>query len=371
VRLLVVSAPLRGHLLPLIPLADALRSAGHDVLIAAGADALNADTRGIEVRDIAPGFRFGRLALRTMLRHPLATRAELAGTAGTRVVGPMFAAANDGFTDAVVALARDWRPDVVVHEPLAPAGALAAATIHAPAVLVENALFDAPQVMAAVVAQMGATLQRHGTESLPAPALVITVRPPSLGGSPAYRPMRPGPGPLAEKGAPEWLLRPGKHPRILVSRSTVEGPGGGNPIPAVLSVARDVAAELVLVRPGPRLERALLPFNVRTVGWVPLPAVLPHATALVHHGGAGSVLTAYAAGVAQLAVPGPGDRKHNAELVLATGGGLAIPASEITADALSRLATDDALAAGARRVQAEIAAMPPPETLVPELVGLA
>ena len=41
-RVLVVSAPLLGHLLPLVPLAAALRAAGHDVRIAAGADALRA-----------------------------------------------------------------------------------------------------------------------------------------------------------------------------------------------------------------------------------------------------------------------------------------------------------------------------------------
>jgi UDP:flavonoid glycosyltransferase YjiC (YdhE family) len=31
-RVLVVSAPLQGHLLPLVPLAFAFRKAGHDVL---------------------------------------------------------------------------------------------------------------------------------------------------------------------------------------------------------------------------------------------------------------------------------------------------------------------------------------------------
>jgi UDP:flavonoid glycosyltransferase YjiC (YdhE family) len=126
----------------------------------------------------------------------------------------------------------------------------------------------------------------------------------------------------------------------------------------------------VLVRPTPRLQRGPLPANVRTVGWVPLPAVLPHATAVVHHGGAGSVLAAAAAGIPQLATPGPGDRTRNAALVAATGSGLAVPARRIDAAALTRLATDDGLAQGARTLAAEIAAMPPPEDLVPDLTAL-
>ncbi|MBM0259845.1 hypothetical protein JNW89_27280, partial [Micromonospora sp. 4G55] len=36
------------------------------------------------MRDVAPGFDLGRIALPIMLRHPLIARRELAGTAGTR-----------------------------------------------------------------------------------------------------------------------------------------------------------------------------------------------------------------------------------------------------------------------------------------------
>jgi UDP:flavonoid glycosyltransferase YjiC (YdhE family) len=368
---LVVSAPLLGHLLPLVPLAAALRSAGHDVLIATGADALRADTAGVQVHDVAPGLRFGRIALLTMLRHPLIARAELTGTAGTAVVGPMFGAVNSRIADAVVKLAADWRPDLVVHEPLAPAGTLAAARAGVPAVLVENALFPGPAVHDAAAAHMGAAMRRHGITALPAPALVVTVRPPSLGGSPEHRPMRPGAGHTPADGGPGWLREPGARPRILVSRSTVDGPAGGDPMPPVVAVAGDVDAEIVLVRPSPQLAGRTLPRNVRVVGWVPLPAVLPHATALVHHGGAGTVLGAFAAGIPQLAVPGPGDRRYNSELVAASGGGLAVPAPEITGVVLTGLVADPVLVVAARKVQDEIAAMPPPAALVAELAGLS
>jgi UDP:flavonoid glycosyltransferase YjiC (YdhE family) len=92
---------------------------------------------------------------------------------------------------------------------------------------------------------------------------------------------------------------------------------------------------------------------------------------IVHHGGAGTVLTALAAGVPQLLTPGPGDRTVNGRLVTRRGAGLALPPDRITAADLERLATDPALARAAREVAAEIAAMPHPDELVGPLVELA
>jgi hypothetical protein len=367
---LIVSAPLLGHLLPMIPLAKALRAAGHSVLIATGEAALKADTGGIDVRDVAPGFRFDQLAGRTMLRHPLIARAELAGTAGTRVAGLLFGAANDRMAGPLVELARQWRPGLVIHEPLAASGAIAAAAAGVPAVLVEIALLDGPQVLAATIERMGETLARHGVGAVPDPALVVTVRPRSLGASPEHRPMRPGPGEVDTADVPEWLCAPAERPRIVVSRSTVAGPPIGDPMPAVVRAARGVDAEIVLVRPSRRLDGRPMPASILAVGWVPLAAVLPHATAVVHHGGAGTVLEAFAAGIPQLAVPGPGDRRHNADVVARRGAGLAVPARSITSDGLTRLVTDKALAAAAAQVAAEIAEMPPPASLVPVLTAL-
>src|SRR5690606_41060405 len=148
-----------------------------------------------------------------------------------------------------VELARDWRPDVAVHEPLSPAAAVAAAVTGTPAVHVEIARFDGRAVAAAVVERMGAALRRHGLTALPEPALTVTVRPPSLGGSAALRPMRPGAP--ATDGAPDWLLRPADRPRILVSRSTVQGPAGGDPMPSVVEIGRAACRESVCLQGVP------------------------------------------------------------------------------------------------------------------------
>ncbi|MGN9767323.1 nucleotide disphospho-sugar-binding domain-containing protein [Micromonospora sp. SD12] len=360
-RVLVVSAPLIGHVAPLLPLAAALRDAGHEVLVATAADGLRAVRPGLASRDVAPGFDFGRIARRVLLRHPLIARAELAGTAGTRGAGLLFGAVNDQLADAVVALAGQWRPDLVVHEPFAVAGALAAATLDVPAVRQENALFDGRELARATLARLGPALRRHGLAELPPPAAAIAVAPPSVLRQHGW-PMRYA----TEAGGelPDWLREPGERPRVLVSRSTLAGPGSAGPMPAVVAVADRVDAEFVLVRPDARLARRRLPGNVRTVDWIPIPAALPASAALVHHGGAGSVLSALIAGVPQLATVGAGDRRHNAELVAARGAGIAARARDITADTLARLVTDTGLRDAARQVGAEIAAMPGPDELV-------
>jgi hypothetical protein len=119
---------------------------------------------GLPVEDVAPDFHFGRIAGRVMPRHPMLTRAELAGRGGTRVVAPLFGAVNGQLADGVSALADRWQPDLVVHEPLAVAGALAAARRAVPAVLLENSLYDGPELVRVTAARLpritAATLDR-------------------------------------------------------------------------------------------------------------------------------------------------------------------------------------------------------------------
>jgi UDP:flavonoid glycosyltransferase YjiC (YdhE family) len=92
----------------------------------------------------------------------------------------------------------------------------------------------------------------------------------------------------------------------------------------VVTAASRAAVEVVLVRPDRRVGRRGLPPNVRTTGWLPFPPVFAAADAVIHHGGAGTLLTALAAGMPQLVVPGAGDRTVNAGLVAARGAGLAV-----------------------------------------------
>jgi UDP:flavonoid glycosyltransferase YjiC (YdhE family) len=358
-RILFVSAPLLGHLNPMVPFIQATQDAGHEVRVATGGDALKGLPDGLASFDIAPGFDFGRIARKIMLRHPLIARAEMNGTGGTRGVALLFGAANDVFTSRAVAAARTFRPDVIVHEPLAVAGAAAAADRGVPAVVHGNSLFDDAELVRVTSAALR-------TETV-TPSLVLTLAPRSVVGEREGILMRPlpysGSGEL-----PDWL-RDGR-PRILVSRSTVAGPGGGGDhMRAVVDAAEGVDVEIVLVRPSEKIKT--LPKNVRTVGRIPLADAIPHATAIIHHGGASTILDALGAGVPQLVVPGPGDRRRNAELIAARGAGLAVPAKKITTADLIALVDDSNLRDAAREVSEEIAGMPSPADRVADVVAVA
>ena len=321
------------------------------------------DVRGLRTADIGGTFSLPRSIVRVAARHPLIAYAELHGVAGHRMVGEIFGRANRALVGPLLELARRERPDLIVYESLSEAGAIVAGRLSIPSVLQENTLWRATDLFRAVVSSAALA----GWQ-IPAPALTIAVTPPSL------RPPPPGailmrPVPFSGGGVvPSWLRAPGRRPRVVVSRSTLDGPNDGDPGPAVIAAAGRVDAEFVLVRPA-RVRR--LPSNVRVVGRVPLSEVLPYAAAFVHHAGAGSVLGGLAAGLPQLVTPGAGDRRHNAEMLAARGAGRSVAAKAITEADLTRLLTDEALRGAAREVAAEIAAMPAPAEVVPALAKLA
>ena len=370
-RVLLVASPMVGHVLPLVPLAGALRDAGHEVVVATAADALApARAAGLDVRDVAPGFDVRRVFLPTALRHPVLAVRSARGDPGTVLVGHLFAPVADRMADRLVVLADEWRPDLVVHEPLAAAGSLVAARRGVPVVLVDMALFDARELRESALARLGPILRRHGVDRVPAVAEVLVTAPPSVTRASRGRPMRHVPV-TGDRPAPEEYTRPGRRPRVIVTRSTVDDPRPDPLMRRVAAAAADADVDVVLVRPDRRTASEHLPPNVTTVDWLPFGTVFPAAGGVVHHGGAGTLLTALAAGVPQLVVPGAGDRTVHARLVAARGAGLAVPAREITAGHLERLVSDPGLARAAREVAAEIAAMPAPREVVGQLTALA
>ncbi|WP_448624049.1 nucleotide disphospho-sugar-binding domain-containing protein [Geodermatophilus sp. URMC 64] len=366
-RVLVVASPLTGHVLPLLPIATALRDAGHEVVVGTTGDGLAVCAGAVPTDDVAPDLRLRPLFLRLMSRHPRLAREEMAGRGGTRVVGLLFAAVGERMVDGVVGLAERFSPDLVLHEPLAVAAAEAAARLRVPSVLVDASLFDAEELLAATTASYA---PRRGADGFPPPVEVLTTAPPSLVGERRGRPMRYVPAGYG-RPFPEELARPGDRPRVLVSRSTVADPRRDRLMSTVVDAAAGTDLDVVLVRPDRWVGKRQLPPNVQMTDWLPFPTVLPAAAGIVHHGGAGTVLTALAAGVPQLVVRGAGDRRVNADLVAARGAGLAADLGDLSPALLERLVTDASLAAAAREVAAEMAAMPHPAELVPVLTGLA
>jgi UDP:flavonoid glycosyltransferase YjiC (YdhE family) len=366
-RVLVVASPLTGHVLPLVPLALAMRDAGAEMVVATAGDGVAACPPELSPVDVAPGLRLGPLFGRLMLRRPLLARREMAGRGGTTAVGLLFGTLGARMAEGVLAAAEQHRPDLVLHESLAPAGVEVAARRGVPSVLVEGNLFDAGVLLAAALATYRPA---RGLGELPPPARVLTSSPPSVVGPRTGIPMRAVPW-TPDRPFDEEFTRPGPRPRVLVSRSTVASPGPDRLMRDAVAAAAGTDLDVVLVRPDRRVTRRPLPPPVRTADWLPFPRVVPAAAGVVHHGGAGTVLTALAAGVPQLVVRGAGDRRTNGDLLAARGAGLAVEPGGITRALLERLVSDPALATAAREVAAEMAAMPAPADVVPDLLALA
>ncbi len=79
-----------------------------------------------------------------------------------------------------------------------------------------------------------------------------------------------------------------------------------------------------------------LPPTIRRFDYLPLSKLLPHAAALVHHGGIGTTSQALRAGVPQVITPLAHDQFDNAERVQALGVSTIVPAAKINAKRLSK-----------------------------------
>jgi UDP:flavonoid glycosyltransferase YjiC (YdhE family) len=371
-RVLVVTAPFREHTYPLVPLAWELRTAGHEVLLATAGEAVRVADSGLPVADVARRFDLHRVMRRVAIRNPLLARAERAGRAGPRGLVTLFGEINDDLADGTVALAQEWRPQLVLYDALAPVGALVATRFQVPGVLCDSTLTDGQELSFATTGHLDYACGRHGVEAVAVPAAVIRLAPPSLvGDRPGWR-MRclPYDGGLA---APPWLDAPATRPRIAVVRSSPDDPDGAVMRAVVRAVRRatpGLDAELVLVRPDLGTGGPPLPDTIRTVEWAPLDRLLATCAGIVHHGGTATVLSALVHGVPQLLVPDASDRHHNAAVVSRRGIGLVCSRRELTGGLLRRLVTDPDLAATAIDVRTELVTAPHPSEIAARLADL-
>ncbi|GAA2263031.1 salmochelin biosynthesis C-glycosyltransferase IroB [Streptomyces amakusaensis] len=370
-RVLFVTYPAIGHVFPTVPLAWALRSAGHDVLVASAGDALKAADAGLHVADVSPGFVLedflqstaGELIAR--LRQP----GEIDPMDGLR----LFAHLNESLADGIVRTADRFKPDLIVFEQIFVAGLIAAARLGVPAVQHNFGFARGTQLRELTVSMLTETMARHGVESVAERVPTLDIAPPSM-----VEPERDGwsmrPVPY-NSGAvlPDWLLDERRRPRVGVTLGTATVHINGlGPVQRLVAAAAEVDAEFVLAL-GEVDTAALgtLPDNVRVVGWVPLTALLERCDAAVHHGGAGTTMAALNAGVPQLVLPDGADRGINAGAVGDRGAGLNGTADDLDPVVLRRLLSDEKLSAVAREVREEIGSMPSPASLVPRLEALA
>lgn len=285
-----------------------------------------------------------------------------------------FGTFAEWLADGAVAQAEAWRPDLVVYERMAPFGLLAAAVLGVPAVRHDLGIYYIhPGELAGQLRHMAPALQRHGVPDLVDDSPWLDIAPPSMAGAGrdgwSLRPVPYNGGGVL----PDWVLRQPERPRIAVTLGTIvprmQGVGA---VERIVALAPEVDAEFVLaMEPRDCDKLGRLPANVRAAGWIPMNALLRTCTAVVHHGGSGTMYAALDAGVPQLLMPyGADDRHVNASAVLDRGVGLACAPEQIDTTLLQRLITDGSLRTTTAEVRAELAEMPPPSALVERLESL-
>jgi len=179
---------------------------------------------------------------------------------------------------------------------------------------------------------------------------------------------------------PHWAaaaddpLPPGDDPLVLVSTSTTDM--GQVDLLRRIVAALDRLPVRGLVTTGPAVEAAAVPSTARVVVRPAAPhrRVLPHASAVISHGGHGTVIKALAAGLPQLVIPLGRDQPNNAARVTHHGVGLRLrpqDPADVIAAAVGRLLDDDGIARRAGDLGATVRAEGTHSTAVDQLEALA
>ena len=209
----------------------------------------------------------------------------------------------------------------------------------------------------------------------------LTTRPPGLRDPTdpmplGTRPIRPTAPDAAGGEAPWWPATETGRPRVVVTMGTLV-PGRPTIMAAILDGLESLDASIVATV-GHDLDPALLghrPASTRVARYVPISPLLEGASLLVFHAGSGTMLAGLAAGVPLVVLPVNADQPVNAERCVAAGVAHALPPDtrgpEDVREAARAVLGDDRYADAARRLQAEIAAMPEPAAVVPWLEALA
>lgn len=371
-RVLFVSSPGIGHLFPLVQLAWSFRTAGHDVVVALAEHTQKAAAAGLEVVDVAPDYSAVKVFEQVAKDNP-----RFAETVATRPAidleewGVQIAAVNRPLVDRTIALADDFTPDLVVYEQGATVGLLASARAGVPAIQRNQSAWRTRGMHASIASFLTDLMEKHQV-TLPTPSVTIESFPPSL---------------LLE--AEGWFMRwvpygggavlgdrlpaPPPRPEVAVTMGTIELQAFGiGAVAPIIAAAAEVDADFVLALGDlDTTPLGKLPPNIRAVGWTPLHTLLRTCTAVVHHGGGGTVMTAIDAGLPQLLAPDPRDQfQHTARQAVSRRGiGVVSTADKVDADLLRQLLGDESMRAAVREVREEMRALPTPAETVRRLVG--
>ncbi|MFB7470178.1 nucleotide disphospho-sugar-binding domain-containing protein [Kitasatospora sp. NPDC056184] len=370
-RILFTGPAAPSHFFPMVPTAQALRAAGHEVLFASPRPLDELRQAGFPIVEIGDG-----RPLKEAFEEVFGSQAHYAQPDLTQdeimdLGAAAFALASRSTVDDLLAVAAGWEARLIIHDSCLASAQLVAAKLGIPAAL-QNFGFSSGLDMAARLADRFTDVYEKQGVAAPADTTPLNIVPASLGGDPTGLRMRY----LPYNGGgvvPAALLHRGVRPRVAVTLGTViAGTDGLEAIAPLTEAAAGVDAEFLLaVGDADLADLGRLPANVHALPWVPLAELLRVCDAVVHHGGSGSTLTGMQAGLPQLLLPQGADNFTVTDAMVATGAALRSSSADVDTELLTRLVTDPVLREGATRLRAENDALPSPADLVPDIEALA
>jgi glycosyltransferase (activator-dependent family) len=415
VRVLFDTLPAKAHLFAQIPVAWALRAAGHEVCIASSPE-LSADITASGLTAVALGPELNQSA---MAEHNREREAE----AGTGAPSPEDLLRLDEFRpeeltydfmhglftvmttlvfktfsprdmmDDLVRFARGWEPDLVVWDTMVLGGGVAAEACGAAHARLLYGLDLVGKMRESYLSALRRrppglcedplrewlepVLARYGcgfSEDVVVGQWTIDPVPSSLrlDGGQLCVPVRGVPY-NGRAVVPGWLREPPKRRRVCLTLglSHREVLGGDRvSVAGLLDALGGLDVEVVATLNADQLSGVReVPGNVRVVDFVPLNELLPTCSAVVHQGGFGQSQSAIVHGVPQVVVPnGLWDTVPRALRLQELGVGLC--GGEI-AEMVRRVLDEPSFTRAARRLRTEVLATPAPSDIVPLLEKLA
>lgn len=412
-RVLFVTYAEDSHYHSLVPLAWALRTAGHEVRVATQPALVDSVVQsGLTAVSVGEDHRFMEVIAAKeydvewgqRVAHAMVTGGEDMDLDGLvrmfdEATEDVAKVLNDPMMDDLVDYARAWQPDLVIWEMYTLAGPVAAqvtGAAHARMLWGADTQTRLYQRFRSLQEQqpvehrrdpmrewLAATLERYGAkfeDHILTGQWTIDQVPPSLRlqlGLPTI-PVRyvPYNGPAQ---VPSWLREAPKRPRVCIMPSTtVRYMLGYDPIPvSALQAFADLDVEVIAALAPEEGEPAAVPDNVRVVDFVPLEAIVSTCSAVVHMGGAGVQASAMLHGVPQLTLVSPDlfDVQLRADMVEQQGAGLSLSFFELTPEALRenvlRLLREPKFAEQAGAARQQVLAEPTPNDAVASLEKIA
>src|SRR5579863_1715928 len=387
-RVLIVTISAYGHLQPVLPLAKALSDARHEVVIVTGPD-LCPRAEAADFTTFSAGLTVGAAFERLAETFPdqaynRLEPAEILGWYLPHLFGEVLAPAMLNDLEPIV---RNWRPDVILHDSWEFASPIAAAEVGLPSISHTLGIRYADYMLAAVATAVAPLWRQHGLAPDPTAGLYrhlcLDITPPGLQpyesthDRDVIRPLRPvAQPPVPGEVLPQWLKQRRQVPLVYMTlgtntntnvsifRSVIDGLGGLD-VDVLMTIGFDRDPASI----------GAMASNIHVENYVPQSLLLPHCSAVICHGGAGSTLSALAQGLPLLILPQGADQYIIGDLVLAAGAGLVLAPAEVNPltirASVFALLNEPARWVGACHLQQEIAAMPGPEKAVQLIEGIA